>query len=77
MDLKSRIEASNCLIKSEWNNNESFGKESRNEDFVLKKCVFIRFFSFSLYWKSLIFMYPNNYTLWRIWSSRIFFFKAL
>jgi len=34
MDLKSKIEASNCLVMSEQNNVESLGEEFCDEDFV-------------------------------------------
>jgi len=34
MDLKNRIEASNCLIMSKQNNVEFLEEESCNEDFV-------------------------------------------
>jgi len=48
MDLKSRIDASNCLIMSEQSNVESLGKESCEEDFILKIAYFYSIFLFCL-----------------------------
>jgi len=70
MDVKSRIEASNCLIMNKQSNAECF-EESCDKDFVLKNACFIRF-SFLPFIENHL-LCPNNCTFWRIWSSCIFF----
>jgi len=73
MDLKSRIEASNCLIMSKQSNIESLSKNSVMKILYTKNMCFYLIFLFAPYWKSFIFMCQNIYTFWKIWSSRIFF----
>jgi len=43
MNLKIRIEVSNCFIMSEQNNIESFGEESCNEEVLYKKILVFDF----------------------------------
>jgi len=51
MELKSKIEASNCLIMNEQSNIEFLGEEFYDEDFLYNAC----FYSiFATYWNSYV-----------------------